>query len=130
MGQNVFPQIGGTRNPLMANSPKHRVTGSSHFMDEANGWGWDATIRYTDAFSVNSGYYNSNNPNSFNNALKPYAPVPASTQMDLSFSYRLPISQKVTWSLNATNIFDTKVPGLSGLAPIGRLAMTRLKYEF
>ncbi len=130
MGQNVFPQVGGTINPLMANSPKHRVTGSSHFMDETTGWGWDATIRYTDAFPVNSGYYNSLNPNAFNSALKPYAPVPASTQMDLSFSYRLPISQKVTWSLNATNIFDTKVPGLSGLAPIGRMMLTRLKYDF
>ena len=130
MGQNVFPQIGGTVNPLMSNAPKHRISGTSHFMDETNGWGWDATIRYSDAFSVNSGYYNSNTPNTFNSAFKPYAPVPANTQMDLSFSYKLPISQKVTWSLNATNIFDTKVPGLSGLAPIGRMALTRLKYEF
>jgi iron complex outermembrane receptor protein len=130
MGQNVFPQIGGTINPLMSNSPKHRVTGSSHFMDETTGFGWDATIRYADAFPTNSGYYNSLNPNAFSSSLKTYAPVPASTQADLSFSYRLPISQKVTWSLNATNIFDTKVPGLSGLAPIGRLVMTRLKYDF
>ena len=130
MGQNVFPQIGGTVNPLMSNAPKHRISGTSHFMDETNGWGWDATIRYSDAFSVNSGYYNSNTPNTFNSAFKPYAPVPANTQMDLSFSYKLPISQKVTWSLNATNIFDTKVPGLSGLAPVGRMALTRLKYEF
>jgi outer membrane receptor for ferrienterochelin and colicins len=130
MGQNVFPQIGGTVNPLMANSPKHRVTGTSHYMDETNGWGWDATLRYSDAFQVNSGYYNSLVPNDFNNALKPYAPIPASTQMDLSFSYKLPISQKVTWSLNAMNIFDTKVSGLSGLPPIGRSVLTRLKYEF
>jgi outer membrane receptor for ferrienterochelin and colicins len=130
MGQNVFPQIGGTVNPLMANSPKHRVTGTSHYMDETNGWGWDATLRYSDAFQVNSGYYNSLVPNAFNNALKPYAPIPASTQMDLSFSYKLPISQKVTWSLNAMNIFDTKVSGLSGLPPIGRSVLTRLKYEF
>jgi iron complex outermembrane receptor protein len=128
--KNVFPEVGGTINPLMSNAAKNRASGSAKYMNEASGWSWDVTLRYMDAFPVNSGYYNSFTPNAFNANYKTYDAVPAQTQMDLGMSYRLPIEQKITWSLNTTNLFDNKVPTFSGLAPIGRMVVTRLKYEF
>ncbi len=130
IGQNVFPQIGGSTNPLMSNSPKHRATASATYVDDASGWSYIGTIRYADAFPVNSGLFNSLGipPNSAGTAL--YAPIPASTLFDVGVAWRLPISQNVTWSLNLSNLLDTKVATFVGVPQIGRLISTRVKYNF
>jgi len=36
----------------------------------------------------------------------------------------------VTWSLNVTNVFDLKSPTFVGVPGIGRMLITRLKYDF
>ena len=126
----VFPEIGGTVNPLMSNSPKYRAGATIHYNDEANGFGWEVGTRYTDTFPVNSGLLNSLGipPNPVGTAL--YPAVPTQTLFDMSASWRLPIQPKVTWSISIQNINDQKVPTFAGTAPIGRLAMTRLAYTF
>jgi len=127
IGQIVFPSIGGAGNPLMSNSPKWRATGTTHYNDESAGWSWDATVRYTDAFPVNSGLLNSLPPTGTNVG---YPPVPASTQFDLGATWRLPVASKVNWSLNVTNLLDTKAATFVGTPAIGRMIVTRVKYEF
>jgi outer membrane receptor for ferrienterochelin and colicins len=130
IGQNVFPQIGGASNPLMSNSPKHRASGTATYLNDASGWAFNGSIRYADAFPVNSGVFNSlgSPPNSPGTAL--YAPVPANTMFDLGASYRLPIAQNVTWSLNVSDLLDTRVATFVGVPQIGRLITTRIKYNF
>jgi outer membrane receptor for ferrienterochelin and colicins len=56
--------------------------------------------------------------------------VPASTMIDVGASYRLPISPNVTWSLNVSDLLDTRVATFVGVPQIGRLILTRVKYNF
>ena len=129
-GKIVFPEIGGAVNPLMSNSPKHRATGTIRHTDETSGFTWELGARYSDTFPVNSGLLNSlgSPPNPAGTVL--YPDVPTQFLVDFSASWRLPIAQKVTWSLNIQNINDQRVPTFVGTAPIGRLMVTRLAYSF
>ena len=129
-GKIVFPEIGGTVNPLMSNSPKHRASGSIKYTDDANGWTWEFGTRYSDTFPVNSGLLNSLGIPPNPTGTKLYPDVPVQTIFDFSTSWRLPIEAKVTWSLNIQNINDQGLPTFTGTAPIGRLIMTRLQYTF
>jgi len=128
LGQNEFPQIGGTANPLTSNSPKHRASGTATYTNNASGWSFNTTVRYADAFPVNSGTYSSYNPNPAGGVS--YAPVQANTMIDIGASYRLPIAQNVTWSLNVSDLLDTRVSTFAGVPQIGRLIATRVKYNF
>jgi len=124
----VWNEIGGAANPLMSNSPKDRATGTVRYNDEANGFGFETGVRYMDTFPVNSGLLNSLVPNPNGGAT--YPAVPTQALFDISANWRLPIQQKVTWSLSIQNINDQRVPTFTGTAPIGRLMMTRLQYTF
>ena len=126
----VFPEIGGAANPLMSNSPKYRASGTARYNDDANGFGFETTVRYMDAFPVNSGYFNSLSPNPVVGSRFPYDPINAQTQVDIGVSYKLPIAQKVTWSLNVSNLLDNREPTFPGTPSIGRLVITRLRYAF
>jgi outer membrane receptor for ferrienterochelin and colicins len=126
----VFPEIGGAANPLMSNSAKNHASGTARYNDDASGVGLEMTVRYSDAFPVNSGYYNSLTPNVFPGSVYTYSGVPAQTMFDLGLSYKFPIPQKVTWSLNVSNLIDNRVPTFPGSPPIGRLVVTRLRYQF
>lgn len=128
LGQNVFPQIGGAGNPLTSNSPKHRASGTGTYTNDATGWSFTGTVRYADAFPVNSGTFSSYDPNPQGGAS--YAPVPANTMIDLGASYRLPIAPNVTWSLYVSDLLDTRVATFAGVPEIGRLIATRVKYHF
>jgi outer membrane receptor for ferrienterochelin and colicins len=130
LGQNVFPQIGGTINPLMSNSPKNRASTTATYTNTSTGWSFDGTVRYADAFPVNSGVFNSLGAASNPPGAVLYAPVPANTMVDVGASYRLPIPQNVTWSLNVTDLLGTRVATFVGVPQIGRLIVTRVRYSF
>jgi outer membrane receptor for ferrienterochelin and colicins len=128
IGQNVFPQIGGAGNALMSNSPKHRASGTATYTNDASGWSFTSTVRYADAFPVNSGLFNSFDPNPTGGAA--YAPLPANTLIDVGGSWRLPFAQNMTWSLNVSDLLDTRVATFVGVPEIGRLIATRVRYSF
>lgn len=128
LGQNVFPQIGGAGNPLTSNSPKHRASGTAAYTNAASGWSFTGTVRYADAFPVNSGTFSSYNPNPAGGVS--YAPVPANTMFDVGAAYRLPVAPNVTWSLNVSDLLDTRVATFAGVPEIGRLIVTRVRYSF
>ena len=132
LSRNVFPEIGGTINPLMANSAKNRGSLSARYANETSGFSTDYTVRWMDAFPVNSGLLNSlgSPPNSATTVL--YPPVPSQTMIDAGFSWRLPLNtaQKLTWSVSITNLLDLKASTFAGTPEIGRMVLTRLKYEF
>jgi iron complex outermembrane receptor protein len=126
----VFPEQGGALNALMSNTPKHRASMTFRYANETSGWTYETGARYSDAFPVNSGLLNSFNPNTNPAGAKSYPPVKAQTQFDFATSYRLPIPQHITWSLSINNIADNRVPTFVGTPGIGRLVLTKLKYEF
>ena len=130
IGQNVFPQIGGATNALMSNSPKHRASGTATYTNDASGWSFNSTVRYADAFPVNSGLFNSFNPNTDPVGAVAYAPVPANTLIDVGASWRLPFATNMTWSLNVSDLLDTRVATFVGVPKIGRLIATRVRYTF
>jgi hypothetical protein len=124
----VWPQIGGAGNPLTSNSPKYRASSTATYTNNASGWSFNGTVRYADAFPVNSGTYSSYSPNPGGGVS--YAPVPANTEFDVGVAYRLPIAQNVTWSLSVSDLLDTRVATFAGEPQIGRLIATRVKYIF
>ena len=126
----VFPEQGGALNALMSNTPKHRASTTFRYANDASGWTFETSARYSDAFPVNSGLLNSFNPNTNPAGAKSYPSVKAQTAFDVAASYRFPLPQKITWSISVNNVADNRVPTFVGTPAIGRLVLTKLKYEF
>lgn len=60
-----------------------------------------------------------------------YDPIPGSALFDAGFTLALPqVAKGASWSMNATNLFDHRVPTFVGVPPIGLMVMTRLQYNF
>ncbi len=160
INRNVFPEyVDNSGLPLMSNSPKLRSTLTIRWQEEQDrGISAEVRGRYTDAFQVNSGVYNTGycnviapgNPGyAANSAGGPQANfggtcpagtfaynsqwggVPVNLMMDLGFSYRFELGgKKALWSITVNNALDNKVPTFAGVPSIGRIAMTRLSYTF
>jgi iron complex outermembrane receptor protein len=124
----VFPEIGGTANPLMSNSPRHRGSVRARHSMDAKGLTYEFGIRHTDGFHVNSGLLNSLVPNPTGGAT--YPPVPTQIMVDFNISWRLPFRERIVWSANVQNVNDLEVPTFVGTPRIGRLMMTRIQYTF
>ncbi len=153
--KNVFNGIaGGNGAPLMSNSPNSRGSVGFRYRNEENGMGFEMRTRYNEAYPVNSGVYATNvafpiaagqpgaptsTPTStgFNKCSPPgagtfcYENVPEAVTFDAQVSKRFNVgSQRLLWSVNATNVFDNRVRTFPGVPEIGRLIMTRLQYSF
>lgn len=128
LSKNIFPDAPGATalNPLVANTPNHRGSAAIRYANALRGFTSELRGRYTNAFQVNSGVFNSFN---INTPVR-YPGVPVNALLDAGISWRLPVANEVRWSLNATNLLDNKVPTFVGTAPIGRLLLTRLQYTF
>ena len=93
--------------------------------------GFETRWRYTDAFPVNSGVYESNVLNPSGAGQFRYPSVGVSNQFDVQFSKRFAtVGKGVTFSLNVQNVLDNKVATFIGVPALGRLALTKLSYTF
>jgi len=128
LSRNVFRDARGATptNPLVANTPRHRASLTLRRVDEVRGLNMELRGRYADAFDVNSGVFNSFNVGT----PVPYSRVPVNAFLDAGFSWKLPVSQNVRWSLNAQNLLNNEVPSFIGVAPVGRFVTTRVSYSF
>jgi iron complex outermembrane receptor protein len=128
LNKNVFPDAPGSTplNPLAANTAKNRATTTIRYENQAKGWSAEVRGRYTDAFPVNSGVFNSYNIGT----PVPYPAVPVNALLDAGFSWVLPVSGSPRWSLNATNLLDNKVATFVGVPAIGRMILTRVQYQY
>ena len=97
-----------------------------------SGWGFETRWRYTDAFPVNSGVYESGVTNPSNAGPFQYPGVQVSNQFDVQMSKRFQTTGRkgVVFSLNVQNVFDNKVATFVGVPALGRLALTKLSYTF
>jgi iron complex outermembrane receptor protein len=125
--------------PLRLNAPKNKGSLTLRFDDAARNFKSELRARYTEGFAVNSGVYASD----VNFALPGqtcldtgagcyhYNPVPTATLIDAGFTLDLPrIAKGASWSVNATNLLDHRVPTFVGVPSLGLLVMTRLQYNF
>jgi outer membrane receptor for ferrienterochelin and colicins len=128
ISKNLFPKAPGATatNPLAANVPKHRANLTLHYAAVDRSVTGELRLRYTDAFPVNSGVYNS-----FGNGTPiRYAPIPTNTFVDAGFSWQLPFVSGVRWAVNASNLFNRYAPTFIGVPDVGRLITTRVQYTF
>lgn len=153
--RNVFNGVpGGNGLALMSNSPMARGSLGLRYKNEDNGVGFDVRGRYSEAYPVNSAVYATNysfpiaagqpgattTPPVGNgaNRCNPapagsfcYENVPEAFILDAQVSKRFDLGgQRLTWSLNATNLFNNQVRTFPGVPDIGRLIMTRIQYSF
>ena len=128
LNRNVFADAPGASvaSPLAANTPKHRGSLTVRRVNAARGMSTEIRGRYMDAFPVNSGVLNSYNIGT----PTPYPSVPVNMFVDVGFSWRLPTAQDVRWSVNVQNLLGNEVQSFAGVGPVGRLATTRIQYNF
>jgi outer membrane receptor for ferrienterochelin and colicins len=128
LGRNVFTKAPGASEalPLTANAPKHRASLTVRYANETQGLSGEIRGRYMDAFDVNSGVYNNYGAGT---PIR-YDRVPVNAFLDAGISWRIPVLERVRWSVNAQNIFDNRVPSFIGVPDVGRFVTTRLQYTF
>jgi outer membrane receptor for ferrienterochelin and colicins len=129
LSKNVFPDAPGATalNPLTANAAKNRATTTIRYENQVHAWSAEVRGRYTDAFPVNSGVFNSYGLPA---GSVRYPPVPVNALLDAGFSWVLPMKGSPRWSLNATNLLDNKVATFVGVPAIGRMILTRVQYQY
>ncbi|MDZ7631026.1 MAG: TonB-dependent receptor [Gemmatimonadaceae bacterium] len=131
VNRTIFDEIQVGTSPLALNAPGAKTTVTARYLGQESGLGLEARWRYTDAFQVNSGVYESDVRNPSNAGDFVYPPVQVSNQFDVQFSKRFAtVGKGVTFSLNVQNIFDNKVATFVGVPALGRLALTKLSYTF
>lgn len=155
--KNIFYDVpGGNGAPLMSNSPNSRGSVGMRYRNENNGMGFELRTRYSESYPVNSGVYATNvaYPIAAGQAGASATPVPSTSLgynkcnpaaagtfcyenvpetfiFDAQVSKRFDIgAKKLTWSINAANLFDNPTRTFPGVPEIGRLVMTRLQYAF
>ena len=151
--RNVFQGInGGNGLPLMSNSPNSRGSLGMAYRNDNNGLGFELRTRYNEAYPVNSGVYASNfafpiaagqtgatptasgGPGRCSPAPAGtfcYENVPEAFTVDAQVTKRFNFGEnKLTWSLNAQNMFDNRIRTFPGVPEIGRMVMTRIQYSF
>lgn len=128
LDKNVWTDAPGSSaaNPLTSNTPKHRATATLRYENQPKGFSVEVRGRYADAFTVNSGVFNSYNLGT----PVPYPPVPVNALLDVSTSWVLPVAGSPRWSVSATNVLDNRVPTFVGVPAIGAMVMTRIQYSY
>jgi outer membrane receptor for ferrienterochelin and colicins len=151
--QNVFQGVnGGNGLPLMSNAPNSRGSLGMTYRNDDNGLGFELRTRYNEAYPVNSGVYASNfafpiaagqtgatptasgGPGRCSPAPAGtfcYENVPEAFTVDARVTKRFNLGEnKLTWTLNAQNMFDNRIRTFPGAPEIGRMVMTRIQYSF
>jgi outer membrane receptor for ferrienterochelin and colicins len=131
VNRTIFDELQVGTSPLSLNAPGAKTTVTARYQQQDTGFGLEGRWRYTDAFSVNSGVFESDRINPSGAGPFRYPTVPVNNQFDVQISKRFEsVGKGIVWSLNVQNIFDNKIPTFVGVPGIGRLALSKLSYTF
>ena len=130
-----FPEVTSSNNrPLMLNAPTNKLSASTQYRSNSGAWGFDARLRYTNDYPVNSGVYATGVDFAIPGATGTYnygSVVEGATIFDVGFNWRFqPARNPVLFSIRADNLFDTKYRTMPGAPELGLLLVTRLSYSF
>jgi iron complex outermembrane receptor protein len=129
-----FPEVvSSNQRPLMLNAPSNKFSASTHFRSNSGAWGFDARLRHTNAYPVNSGVYATgvDFPIPGATGTYRYEDIKAATIFDLGFNWRFqPARNEMLFSIRADNLFDQKYRTMPGTPELGMLLVTRVQYSF
>lgn len=129
-----FPAVvSSNQRPLMLNAPSNKFSASSRFRSNSGAWGFDARLRHTNAYPVNSGVYATGVDFPIPGATGTYRydDIKAATIFDLGFNWRFrPARNEMLFSIRADNLFDQKYRTMPGAPELGMLLVTRVQYSF
>jgi iron complex outermembrane receptor protein len=129
-----FPEVvSSNQRPLMLNAPSNKLSAFTRFRSNSGAWGFDARMRHTNAYPVNSGVYASGVDFPIPGAAGTYRynDIEAATIVDLGFNWRFqPARNEVLFSVRADNVFDKKYRTMPGTPELGMMLVTRLQYSF
>jgi iron complex outermembrane receptor protein len=129
-----FPEVvSSNQRALMLNAPSNKFSASSRFRSNSGAWGFDARLRHTNAYPVNSGVYATGVDFPIPGATGTYRydDIEAATIVDLGFNWRFqPARNEVLFSIRADNVFDEKYRTMPGAPELGMMLVTRLQYSF
>jgi outer membrane receptor for ferrienterochelin and colicins len=115
------------------NAPKWKGTVALDYDNDDTGLFGEARMRYNDSFAVNSGVYVGtaclNEPGDPVNPLQEEC-VDKFTLFDLNLGYRLPMVRGATFNLLINNVLDEDYRPFPGSPTLGRMIITRIKYDF
>ncbi len=101
---------------IALNAPSHKGALGFTWDDQTSGFTAQARVRATDGFPMNSGSY--------------IGTVDGYSVIDASLGYRIPALPSAQISLTANNLLNNVHREFVGAPEIGRLVMTRLRYDF
>ncbi len=101
---------------ISLNAPTFKGSFGARFMDQLSGLSLDGRVRYSDAFTMNSGVY--------------LGDVDSYAVVDANIGYKLPVAAQAQVSLTVTNLFDNVHREFIGAPELGRLALLKLQYTF
>ena len=129
-----FPEVTSSNNrALMLNAPSNKVSAFSQYRSTSGAWGFDARVRHTNAYPVNSGVYATGVDFPIPGATGTYRydDIEAATIVDVGFNWRFqPARNEVLFSIRADNLFDTRYRTMPGTPELGMMLVTRLQYSF
>ena len=129
-----FPEVvSSNQRPLMLNAPANKFSASSHYRSNSGAWGFEARVRHSNAYPVNSGVYASDVDFPIPGATGTYRypSIDAATIFDLGFNWRVqPARNEMLFSIRADNVFDKKYRTMPGTPELGMMLVTRVQYSF
>ena len=129
-----FPEVTSSNNrPLMLNAPSNKFSVSSQYRSTSGAWGFDARVRHTNAYPVNSGVYASGVDFRIPNSTQTYRydGVDAATIFDVGLNWRfLQGGRDFLVSVRADNVLNEKYRTMPGAPELGPMVVTRLQYSF
>jgi iron complex outermembrane receptor protein len=134
VSDDVFDDVvSSNRQPLMLNSPTNKLSASGTYRSTSGTWGFNAGIRYANAYPVNSGVYATGVDFTIPGTTGTYRydDIDAATVVDIGFNWRFqPAGNAVLFSIRADNAFDSKYRTMPGTPELGRMLVSRLQYSF
>jgi outer membrane receptor protein involved in Fe transport len=114
---------------VVLNAPKTKGSVGLGYRDEARGASAELRARFSSEFPASSGVYEglaclATAPEGSEPCVEDY------TLVDLTASYDIPGFPGASLQLTVQNLLDEEYRSFPGVAPIGRLGLARLRYEF
>lgn len=127
VNKNAFTTRQGASVTL--NAPKEKVTAAFGYGSLVSGLTGELALRYSGEYPVRSGVYNATECIGGTEPGREPC-VPSQTLLDLNFGISVPQLRGAMLQMSVQNLLDEEFRPFPGMAPLGRMALVRLRYDF